>query len=449
MTTKESAIQAGGTAWNSAVYNRPDSSFWDNYFPVGWKWNDIKPYIIKVEDYHFPNGFYGPGNNFNYAANLRGRNGLLDLTQGEASDGHGFTGRFIDAVKSVFPHIDAFKNNSLNNGNNPSFGVAPSEHTIVNGVRITSYSAYIDSYTGSNLRSVAHVRVNKVLFVGRTAVGVQLQFTDSQFNGNSSTCTVNAKNIILSAGVFGTPKILKLSGVGPRDELNDLGIHVVLDQPEVGENIDDQFGVSFFPTSGSTIVPGPEFAEFSDAFYNVQDDPHGGNNLFISLSSFSGLVGPGITTAAIQAYLAYAESKGTVKLASTNPDDAPLVDPQYLSTLDDKILLARAVNKTVQVVKRLGVTYNDPCDNPSNDCSTLLKLLNVYLSQNLAPTPGDHWTSSAALGKVVNPSTLLVNGLNHLYVLDASILPVSPGQNSEAAVFAAAERGIQLIINQL
>eukprot|EP01112_Ceratiomyxa_fruticulosa_P008434 TRINITY_DN2187_c0_g1_i4.p1 TRINITY_DN2187_c0_g1~~TRINITY_DN2187_c0_g1_i4.p1 ORF type:complete len:107 (+),score=18.56 TRINITY_DN2187_c0_g1_i4:719-1039(+) len=96
------------------------------------------------------------------------------------------------------------------------------------------------------------------------------------------------------------------------------------------------------------------------------------------------------------------------------------------------------------MIKKFGLNYTDPCD--TSDCSTLLKLLNVYLSQSLAPTVGYHWCGTAAIGKVVNSFNLEVKGLRGLYVLDSSVLTVAPGQNSQGSVYAVSERGVQLII---
>eukprot|EP01112_Ceratiomyxa_fruticulosa_P019750 TRINITY_DN6535_c0_g1_i3.p1 TRINITY_DN6535_c0_g1~~TRINITY_DN6535_c0_g1_i3.p1 ORF type:complete len:456 (-),score=71.32 TRINITY_DN6535_c0_g1_i3:91-1458(-) len=432
---------------NGMAFIRGDSPYyWNNFFPPNWSFLDVIPYLEKTESYHYPNGFYGPGNNFNYAANLRGQYGLLPVTSTDAAYGNGYTGLFIDKAKIVWPNIPAYKNNSLNNGFYPSHGVAPTDHSWSfiggNKVRSDSYTTYIVTYTGSNLKSITHVRVNKILFSGTTVTGVELVFVDTALHASSSTCTVSTNTVISSGGQFATPQLLKLSGIGPRAELESFGIPVIIDNPYVGAGYSDQFQISLQARStNTTTVPGPDYDNYGLLFWNIEDNPLAHDNFGINLVNTQAA---GQTVAMFITSIGYTDSKGTVKLASANPDDIPIVDPNYLSTTRDKHNIAKAVNKTIQLIKEMSLQLNpDPC--ATSDCSTLDSLLNTLLLGGFGH-PGNHMTGTCSMGKVVDPYTMKVYGTTGLYIIDATVVPEGPNENSKNTGYAVWERGIQFVI---
>jgi len=340
-------------------------------------------------------------------------------------------------VKTVWPHIYASKNNSLNNGKFPGVGVTPIEHSFHDGVRSSAYEAYTESYTGSNLRVIAHVRVNKILFSGTTVTGVELVFLNTSYVANSTTCRVYSSTVISSAGVFGTPKLLKLSGIGPAAELASFDIPVVVDSPDVGEYLDDQFGLTMDALGTLPLI---DYAVYGLAFFNAEDNPFGLDNFGLD---FAVITYEGENFANMDVFIGYTQSRGTVKLASKNPDVIPIINPNYLSTASDKETLAIALNKTIHLTGLLGLTIvPDPC--ATADCSTLLNQLNAYLAD--FANPGYHWTGTAGLGRVIDPETMGVYGTTGLYVLDASALPATPDQNTQHSVYALSERGVELVI---
>jgi len=283
--------------------------------------------------------------------------------------------------------------------------------------------------------------VNKILFSGTQVTGVQLVFINITTKAaNSSTCVVSTSTVISSAGAFGTPKLLKLSGVGPRAELEAHSIPVVKDSPHVGANLVDHFSIAVTAVSGLTTLP-PVPDLYGQVFWNVLDSPLLPPDFSINVP----VVNVGIELAIFTATRVYAESRGTVTLASNNPDADPIVNPNYLSTLTDQLVTAAAINKTVQIVNELGLFLtSNPC--ASADCSTLEKLLNAWLAETSTITPGYHFSGTAAIGTVTDPVSLRVTGTTGLYVLDASIFPLTPGENTQSTTYAVAERGIELII---
>jgi len=443
------AVQGGGSSDNGMVWIRPDGPNYYKNFPPGWQWEDMIPYHIKIENYTFPDGFYGPGSsihNFNYAANLRGNQGLIKVTQTDASYGSGFAGRFINASAGVMHGIPESLNNSLNNGwLRPSYGVTPMEHSWYEGKRSSAFPAYIESYTGNNLRAIAHVRVNRVLFEGNVVSGVEVIFLNqTTFQGYGQTCTIRAPTVVLSAGVYGTPKLLQLSGVGDAAFLRSLNIPLVSDVPNVGENMDDQFMVVFagLPTSGGT--PASPVDSYSLLFYNTEKNPTQPANMAMNaVNPTAGDAIPGFI-----AYTCYQKSRGTVQLATTNPDDPPIIIPRWLSNQTDYDNLAISLNQTLTTAFDMGVVLLvDPC--AGKDCSTLNNQLAAYLTYTgagILSSPGYHTTGTAGLNRVINPTTMGVYGTTGLYVLDSSALVLTPVGNTQNAVYALAEKGVELVI---
>jgi len=439
----EVALQGGGSSHNGMVWIRADGPhYFNTFWPDNWNWTTLINYYAKVETYTYPNGFYGPANDFNYAANYRGQNGLIKVTQFDVTYSNGLAGDIIRAAKVVWPNIPATTNGSLNNGFYPGFGAAPPESSQYNGVRSSGYPGYIGSYTGHNLHSISHVRVNKVLFSGTVVSGVELVFVNESGKANSTTCHVATNTVVVSSGLFGTPKLLKLSGVGPSRELNKLGIPVVVDAPLVGTNMDDQFGISVL-CSGTAKAPITSTAWRAPGalFYNVEDNPLLPGDIGINVDIYTL---DNVTYANTLVELVYAESKGTVLLASANPDDEPVVNPDYLASGRDRVILGEGLNQVIALAKEIGFDIAvNPCS--TLDCSTINNQLNAYLSYQLG-TPGDHWSGTAGIERVLDPLTMGVWDTTGLYVLDSSAFPRSPGENTQYTTYAVSEFGITLVI---
>jgi len=455
--TGDTAVQGGSSSHNGMTWIRPDGErYFSEFFPPNWNWETLINYYAKVENYTFPNGYYGPGNHFDYAANHRGNSGLVQVTQLDTTYDNNFVNAWIEQSKVVWPNIHslAYKNGSVNNGYFGGKGVSGPEQSFhgaaangFGGTRSSSYSSYIQTYSGSNLHSIATVRVNYVLFAeheeGRPAqvTGVELVFVNTTTgDAISSTCTVNTNNVVVSAGPFGTPKLLKLSGVGPAAELRRLGIEVVVDSPHVGVGLDNQYAVSVV---SSLPDPTPVWQAPGFLFYNTQDDPLAPNNMNVQLDVFNAAPPASVYIAATPATLCYGESRGTVYLSSADPDDEVGVTFNFLATESDVEVQAAVLAQTLQLLTLLNLTYSNPC--ASADCSTPVKQLNVWLGTG-AGAPSGHWAGAAGLGRVLDPFTTGVKGTAGLYVLDSSALPATPGCNTQFSTYALAEYGITLVI---
>jgi len=174
----------------------------------------------------------------------------------------------------------------------------------------------------------------------------------------------------------------------------------------------------------------------------VLDNPLFHNNFGINLLNEPTATGG--TAAFFGTNIGYTNSFGTAKLSSANPDAFLNVNPNYLSFPGDKLTMALAINSTLQVIEKMGLVLDpNPCN--ATNCETILGRLDTFLL-NLMCGIGDHWTSTAAMGRVTDPSTLKVYGTTGLYVIDASALPVAPDENTQNTVYAFAERASDLLI---
>jgi len=246
--------------------------------------------------------------------------------------------------------------------------------------------------------------------------------------------------------VIGTAKLLKLSGIGPASELESFGIPVVSNQPEVGYNLADHFGIEIQTINASSPLPpqGPSVPGNTGMIYwNVQDDPNGTTNFDINLGLFTFV--PPTTWATWSSNIFNGTFRGNVTLRSANPDDDPIYNPNWIGPAVDQQLLAKLLNLTLQMINATGglTQLDNPCS--ATNCNTDLQRLTTYLLASQY-NPGYHVSGTAAIGKVTSPHSLKVFGTHGLYVLDTSIFPYTPCGNTQSTTYAVSERGIKLII---
>ncbi|KAI8288600.1 hypothetical protein K4K60_010831 [Colletotrichum sp. SAR11_57] len=291
------------------------------------------------------------------------------------------------------------------------------------------------------------------------------------------------RQTILSAGAVHTPQLLMLSGVGPRDELEAVGVDVKLDAPEVGKNYADHF---LSPSSWNVKNPEEGWAVGSPAFPTAQQYSWGTATDFIVCSSVSeeGLakaieedegVAPGPdhpllkqkrtffehfflysgsadgSKVAISGIFILPTSRGSIKLASGNITDSPLIDPNYLATAVDRYIVREGIrqeiafagsDKTVLGREILnGEAAPAGFDEPYTVNST-----DEYIDARIraAARSVHHPMGSTAMGKVVD-GDLKVKGVRGLRVVDASVFPVVISAHLQVATFALAEQAAEII----
>ncbi|XP_078053384.1 glucose dehydrogenase [FAD, quinone] [Augochlora pura] len=333
------------------------------------------------------------------------------------------------------------------------------------------------------LNVITHAHVEKVLLKSKKAVGVQFMALNKVFKA------IAKRGVILSAGAIGSPKILMLSGIGPKGHLEDLKINVVKDLP-VGQHLVDHIltgidlvtlnetvGLNMADTISLTSAinyfvfgEGPWTSagvEVLGTFHsslkkNITSTPDLQIMVMpLGLSKDNGIVlrrALGISdeiyndyfaplvyknTITIAPILLHPKSMGEVKLNSTNPFDPPLINPKYLTNKDDIALLVdglQFVKKLVQtsIMKSIGASIYEKhfpgCRHENFDSK---KYWECYI-KHLTLT-SYHPAGTCRIGSVVDQD-FRVYGVTNLYVIDASVLPSLPSGNINAAVLMLTEK---------
>jgi choline dehydrogenase len=317
-----------------------------------------------------------------------------------------------------------------------------------------------------NLTVVTDALVTRILVANGRAVGVAYRL-DGDESEEQALCS---GEVILSAGAIGSPQILQLSGIGPRETLAQLGIDVVRDAPGVGANLVDHLangllvrtkGVETLATAESLrnlarwalLGRGPLTSNLGEAvaFVRSRSDlaaPDLELLLAPVLFEDEGLTQPtehGLTLAIV---LLRPRSVGTVTIRSAEPGDAPAIDPRYLSDPDgeDEATLLGGLRLARRVLAQEPLaSFTDGEILPGEDARTDddLRAHLRALSQTLY-----HPAGTCRMGpdpeSVVDPE-LRVRGIDGLRVADASIMPTLPRGHTNWPTVMIAERAAVLV----
>ncbi|XP_043482242.1 glucose dehydrogenase [FAD, quinone]-like [Leptopilina heterotoma] len=338
----------------------------------------------------------------------------------------------------------------------------------------------------NNLFTINYAHVDKILFQSKKAVGVEFLKFGKMYK------VFAKKGVILSAGAIGTPKILMLSGVGPKSHLDDLKIDVVSDLP-VGQNLMDHIitGLDLVILNSSQPVsiidvlsPLSAFQYFFHkkglwsfngidvigTFHSSLQNKSAAPDLELMVmpigisqdNGFSWRKAMGISDKVFQEYFApltyknvvtlapvllHPKSLGEIKLNSKNPRESPIINPKYLSNKEDVEILIEGILFVKQLLeteamKMLGAhLYRKPfpgCEERTFDSNEYWECYVRHLTLT-----SYHPAGTSRMGSVVDESFRIYNTSN-LFVVDASVFPILPSGNINAAVVMLAEKAAQL-----
>ncbi|HEY5976732.1 MAG TPA: GMC family oxidoreductase N-terminal domain-containing protein [Solirubrobacterales bacterium] len=432
-------VLGGSSSINAMVYIRGNHRDYDDWGQPGWAWDDLFPYFLKAED------------------NERG-----------ASEWHGAGGPLaVSDQRSGMPASKAFVEAGAEAGleRNEDFngaaqdGVGLFQVTQRDGMRASASVSYLHPAmaTRPNLTVMPFMHVNRVLFEGTKAVGVEASHL-----GESQELRAE-REVILCGGSFNSPQLLMLSGVGPAEHLAMREVETLLDQPAVGENLSDhacaysvwtasepsslldamepaaleQFeasktGVftSNFAEAGGFARVGAGAEEPDIQFHTVP--------LQIVDEGFSDPVAHGVWASAC---LLTPESRGSVRLASNDPTAQPLIRNNFYDSDSDLERLAAGLRLTHEVCGQAAMAphCSEPFTVPDGDSDE------AFRAQVARTTfPIYHPVGTCAIGSVVD-ADLQVEGLEGIRVVDCSVMPTVPRGNTNAPVIALAERAADLI----
>ena len=348
-------------------------------------------------------------------------------------------------------------------------GVSQFQQSIDKGLRYSTSRGYIHDQKPAGLDVRTRVHVNKVIINNGRATGVEI--TDK----GGSTQVINAgKEVIVSAGVFGSPQILQLSGVGPADHLKKFGINVISDLP-VGDNLQDHLlvpmtyqvdnsphigspayfakGVAKEVIKGGTFLVNSVFEKVAfvrtslatdvpDLQIHVLPWAYPSPNQDAPVRHEVDLV-PALT---VMSTLIYPRSRGTVRLASADPKAAPLIDFAYLREPEDRQTLVEGCQMIREIMAnpifgghvKKELHPGNQYSNADLDTEIRDRATTVY-----------HGVGSCRMGTdetaVVGPD-LKVRGVDGLRVADASIMPSIIGGNTNAPSIMIGEKCADLIL---
>jgi len=449
-------VLGGSSSINAMMYIRGNKWDYDNWAAQGnegWDYKSILPYFKKAE------------NNETIKDEYHGQGGPLNVME-LGSPSH-FNEFFLDACEEQgIPRKDDLNGDSQN-------GCRMNQVTQKGGERGSAAKGYITpALSRPNLTVMTEAHVSKVEIENNTATGV------SFYQGKQLKTVMANKEIIMSAGAYGTPQILQLSGVGPKEHLTSLGIEVKKDVPGVGSNLQDHISVvplyktKFLTPSKGTlgysigggidVIKGifdwafkrrglltTNFAE-SAGFYTTDEQTPAPD---IEITFIAGVVDDHTRKFHLgHGYCAHAtlmrpKSRGTLRLASADPKADPLIDPNFLDDEDDVNRLVKGLQKTLDIMEskhfdKVKGKMIYPVDRNN------IPQLKAYV-RNHSDTEY-HPVGTCKMGPDSDPMAVVddqlkFKGINNLRVVDASVMPTLVTGNTNAPTIMIAEKAADMI----
>lgn len=444
-------VLGGSSSLNGLLYvrgQREDYDRWAELGNRGWRYADVLPYFKKSEDQERgANAYHGVGGPLK-VSDLRLRRPIAE--------------HFIAAAQEVGIPANADYNGASQEG------VGYYQQTAYQGFRWSTAKGFLKpARRRANLQVVTQAQVCRILFEGRTAIGVE-------YRRGAERHVVRARaEVILAAGAIGSPQILQHSGIGPAPLLQRAGVPVRLDLPGVGRNLQDHLQVRLvFRTrertlndevnhplrkawigmqyalwrTGPLTLAASQVAIFTrsrpdvdrpDIQFHMQplsaDKPGQGAHRFSAFTSSVCQLRP--------------FSRGCVEIRSADPLAYPAIHARYLSderdhpVVVDAIRVARRIAAAPSLAKHIVSEFTPGAQYQSD--AELLDAARQF-SQSIYHPAGTCKMGSDA--SAVVDERLRVHGVAHLRVVDASIMPELVSGNTNAPVIMIAEKAADMIL---
>lgn len=449
-------VIGGSSSINAMIAMRGQAADYDHWRQlglIGWGWDDVRAAFRSLEDHFLGDGdHHGAGGGFRVEAPR-------------------LSWPVLDAVREAAAEIGIPPIDDFNTGDNEGSG-----YFHVNQKRGRRWSAargfLKPALTRPNLRLETGVLVEGVTVEEGRAVAVRFRRGDEAFEARTEG------EVILCAGSIGSPHLLQLSGVGPREWLEPLDIPVVLDRPGVGRNLQDHLQQrAIYKVTGARTLNetyhsllgrvgmgldyalrrrGPLTMAPSQLGLFTRSDPsrERANLQFhvqpLSLDKFGDPLHrePAITVSACNLQPG---SRGSVRLRSADPAQAPAIAPGYLATDDDRRVAADAIRVTRRLMAapalaRLRPEEILPGPAVGDGDADLAKAAGDIGTTIFHPVGTARMGLPNDRGAVVD-ERLRVHGVRGLRVIDASVMPTITSGNTNTPTAMIAEKGAGLVLD--
>jgi len=451
-------VIGGSSAINAMISMRGQAADYDGWRSLGlpgWAWRDVLPLFKRLED-HFlgETEHHGTGGGFRVEAPR-------------------INWRVLDAVRDAAIQLGVPAIDDFNCGDNE--GVAYFHVNQKRGLRWSAARGFLKpALARSNLRIELNAVAERLIIESGRACGVR-------FRRNGQKFEVRTRGeVILAAGAIGSPQLLSLSGIGRHEWLAPVGIETILERRGVGSNLQDHlqqraiYKVSNVNTLNEayhsmwrrawmgldyalrrrgplTMAPsqlgifmrsGPQQPRANIQFH-VQP---------LSLDKFGDPLHelPAITLSACNLR---PSSRGSVRLRSADPQEAPMIAPNYLATAADRAVAADAIRATRRLMAQPAVQSFTPTEllpGPSvGDDSASLEMAAGNIGTTIFHPVGTAKMGLSADPEAVVDARLRVHGIEHLRVIDASIMPTITSGNTNTPTAMIAEKGAQMLLEDL
>ena len=443
----QAKVIGGGSAINAQIYTRGAAQDYDGWRQMGcdgWSYEDVLPYFKKSED------------NDTYNGRLHGKGGPLGVSMPAAPL------PICDAFIEAAGQVGIPKTTDVNGEKQDGAGYY--QLTQKHARRSSAAMAFLGQARGrGNLTIQMKAQVKRIVVEHGRASGVEM--------ADGSVITAD-REVILSSGAIGSPRLLQLSGIGPADHLQSLGIDVIYDQPAVGANLQDHLDLYaicevtgphtydrfaklhlsafaalqyLFTRKGPVASSLFETGGFWYADENAETPDiqmHLGLGTGIE-AGVEAMANGGVT---LNACHLRPRSRGTVRLQSDNPKDMPLIDPNYLSDRYDRDMSIRGLKLVQEILSQSALSKYILAERlPGPDVRTDEDYYNFICVHSKT---SHHCAGTCRMGAdeaaVLNPR-LQFNGIDGLRVADASVMPTVNSSNTNAPSIMIGEKAADMI----